>query len=361
MACSGIFPLFALAHGLVPEGIQLTYPEQRAQTPIYLAGKYTLRGLAHAIEQQTECQAMIRHKIITLLFPKNNKFTLIEPNVFTQSGGSAAPNAPGAGTTSGIATTPSTSNTGQTGTIPGDTISTINGFAIIQGNLDNLSVTRRILSKLLQPPKQIRLTAILVNDSLSNDIDLQVTPGTNPISLSSLNDIWAGATATINVLHQRGAIVTAYQAILTAGETENYTDTDQRVIQQYSTTGQTAGAGLLQSGIDTRSAGLTITVTANPGPGYWTINGSVGNSTFNGSSALADELSNAISWTSTIAPGEMERVTQVTVNQTTHTIGVSTNQPTFDHDHGWQTFSLWVRLQEIKPQKIVFINRKATK
>lgn len=334
----------------------MVYPAKRNQTPIYLAGKYTLQGLADAIESQTNGQAFVTGKIIRLTYPQTDRFTLIEPNIFANQ--STANNAaPGVGTP-----TPQSGALGsQNQNIPGDTITQIDGYAIIQGPLKNLSVTRRILNKLMQPPREIRLTAILINDNISNDIDLQITPGANPITLANINEIWTGATATINILRQRGAIVTAYQAILTAGETENYTDTDQRVVQQYTTTGESTGTGtsLLNSGLGTRTAGLTITVTANPGPGYWTITGSVGNSTFSGTSALADELGNTISWTSTIAPGEMQRVTEVTVTNTDHTIGVSTDSPTYNHDGSNQQFSLWVRLQKIQPDKIIFLKGNA--
>ncbi|MDA8378437.1 MAG: hypothetical protein M0Z50_15550 [Planctomycetia bacterium] len=357
MVCNGIFPLFAMKHGLVPEGIQLVYPANRRETPIYLAGKYTIRSLSHSIEAQTECQSTIHGKIITLEFPHDKKFTLIEPNIFDTSA-PAATMAPGTSTGSigGVSTPASPSiNAGAGNSIPGDTISQINGYAIIQGPLSNLTITRRILSKLLKPPKEIRLEAILINDNLSRNIDLSISPGTTPIDLSNLNALWTGTTATINVLRQIGAIVTAYQTILTPGETETYTDTDQRVLNQFTTTGQTSGAGLLQSGLLTRSAGLTITVTANPGPGYWIIDGSIGNSTFEGSSALADELANDISWTSTIYPGEMERVTQVTTTNTTHGIGVETNSPSYNDDKTDTTFSLWIRLQTLKPGIIEYI------
>ncbi len=319
---TGSFTLAALRYALSRNGYALGYPTSKGQLPVALWGTYTPLQLTHALERQTNCNAVIRGHTIHCRYNKRHTFTDIVPNFTTLAATS----------------------------IDGVTVTNLGRQDLLKGPDKALPMLAKLLQTAYDKPPQIRITAYLIDSNAAANLDFQIAPSSSAIQFDNLSAIYTGITATINALESWAAIKTEFSTLAQTGKPVTFADTDQREVQEYATlpNAQTTGnATSLSSGLTQRTAGMTITLTANATSRYWTVSGTIDDSSFNGTSALADLLTRSETFTASMAPGELFRITKFEQQNNDHEIGIPQNTAQFNDDHTKAHWSLWLRIQPL--------------
>lgn len=319
---TGSFTLNALRYALSRNGYSLAYPQDKGHLPIALWGTYTPQQLAHALDRQTNCHAVLRGNTIHCRYNKTHTFTDLVPN-FTA-----------------LTTT----------TLDGITVTNLGRQDILKGPDSALPLLAKLLKTAYRKPPQIRITAYLIDANAAANLDFQLAPKSTAIQFDNLSTIYSGITATINALESWAAIKTEFSTLAQTGKPITFADTDQREVQEYATlpnAQQTGSQSSLTSGLTQRTAGMTITLTATAAGRYWTVTGNIEDSNFNGTSALADLLTRSETFTASMAPGELFRITQFEQRNNDHEIGIPQNTAQYNNDHTTAHWSLWLRIQPL--------------
>ena len=309
----------ALRYALSRNGYALAYPPAKASLPVTLWGTYNPQQLRHALERQTLCKCVQRGNTLHLRYTKSKNFTDIVPN-FTIN--------------------PST-------TVAGLTFTVFNTQDIVTGPDRLLPMLAKILAIAYAKPPQIRITAYLIDDNKAANLDFTLQPTATAITFGQITQLWKGITATINALESSDAIKTKFSTIAQTGQEITFADTDTREIQQYSylpMAQQANSQSSLTSGLGQRTAGMTITLKANATKDYWTITGTIDDSNFNGTTALADMLTRSLTFTASMSTGELFRITSFQQNSADNEYGIPNMTGQYNNDHTKSHWSLWLQI-----------------
>lgn len=319
----------ALRYALSRNGYALAYPVAKRSLPVALWGTYDPQQLRHALERQTQCKCVQRGHSLHLRFNKSKTFTDIVPN-FTIN--------------------PST-------TVAGLNFTVFGTQDIVTGPDRLLPMLAKILAIAYAKPPQIRITAYLIDDNKAANLDFQIAPGASAIQFSDLSQLWTGITATINALQSWNAIKTRFATIVQSGQPVTFADTDTREVQQYAylPNAQQTQNSSLSSGLTQRTAGMTITLKAAATRDYWTVTGTIEDSAFNGTSALADMLTRSLTFTASMSSGELFRITSFEQGTSSHEYGVPNLTAQLNDDHTSGRWSLWLRITPL------YLNERTSK
>ncbi len=323
---TGSFTLEALRYALSRNGCALAYPEAKKNLPVTLWGNYDAPRLAHALERQTQCQVIARPHSLHLRFTKTHKFTLIEPNF--QAG------------------------TKDAYKIPGITVTQIGRYDWITGPDTELPLLARLMKTIYDKPPQIRIDCYIIDDTAADNLDFQITPGTSAINFSQIQSFWKNASIAINALTQYNTIKTKFQTILQPNEDTTFTNTDERYVQEFSTTpaAQTSSA-ILSSGLTGISAGLTIALKPQWTKNYWQITGKITDSGFSGTQTLSDILAKSINFTCDMSDGQLLRIATMTTATHNNEMGLPNFAPTYNRDRNAEHWSLWLQITPLYPNE----------
>ena len=316
--------LSGLQYALSRNGTALEFPPGKRQMPLTLWGNYSLPQLARAMERQLDCQAIQTRSKIDLRFNKTHTFQLLVPD---------------------YGNLPTTKT-------PGVTATQIGRQMLLTGPDHLLPTLHHILKHIYNKPPQIRVTCYIIDDNRATNIDFTAGPATNEIQFSQLSQLWQGITATINLLDQQSAIKTKFETICQDAQPLTFSDTDQKEVQEYTSlpNAQTASqSSLLNSSLTARTAGLSVTLKCIYTQAYWTVTGTVTDSNFAGTSALADLLSRNITFTASMSANELFRLATMDQNSKDNEIGIPNTNGQFNDDTTGAKWSLWIRIQPLYP------------
>lgn len=307
---NGRLTLNQLSRTLTLNGIQLTYPPDRAATPIDFTGPYDADRLAETLETTLACEVIRVGPSWSLVWDAG-AWSVVTPRLANEQ-------------------------------LPGVQARNIGGRWVYSGDPGQLPSLRRIVQTLARPRTMARFRCVITDDSRSWAFGLDhpqegVDFGFGALALSFDTLVTAAAEAS--------AVVTEFEALLTDGVDWEYSDTVERRVPNY---GVDDAGNIRPTTFETVSAGLTLTTWAAYVDGNWRMSGSIGISDFIGSTS--EDL--ATSGRSTrfdldLAPGGCVRLVRLGDKRQGTTLGIAADTLGASGTASRRSWSVWISVEPV--------------
>lgn len=320
----GVFPLAALAHGL-HKFAQLMYPPNRASTPTWWNGDYTLRGIARTIERETAAQCHIRGHRLRIDYPASKNFTLWSKPITSQK------------------------------TLDGITVTTLGDYQILTGPIAKLPLAEAIIRRMKSPPQTAQLTLLICASDNNQNLSLSIGPTTGNIDLNDLGSLAGNIQLQLNALLSTSTIYEKWIGTITAGQDTTFSDQTERVASGYTAIASNASTSTsqFQTGFTSRTAGLTITVKPTVTGRTWTIDGKITDSQFTQPGILSDETIAETAFDQRIKLGELQHVLTYTLRSDAGDAGIQQTQLTAAENPTQEEYTVWIWLQPLPTRQLI--------
>lgn len=223
------------------------------------------------------------------------------------------------------------------------------GRVVASGPYGELSRFRRLLAVAVEPRAVVRVRLVVLDVSRASSLGLVA----DPFSVAYQSGWVSGwdPTLVLSLFRESGSVLNEFGGLLTEGGEYAYRDqVEQRFVRYVS-----GDSGrVFESGFDTVSAGLTVSLRGVQLDGVWRVTGQLELSDFRGGGAgVPERVSRSVAVDLDLACGSVVRLATVSVERGSGSLGLQSNRPSLAGSRSGSVASVWVVLEAVPQDEVM--------